>query len=35
VPGVDLGYAAETELQLNALISWVRKQSEVDPNAKP
>jgi hypothetical protein len=32
VPGVDLGYAAETELQLNALIDWNRKQAAIDPN---
>ena len=30
----DLQYTAETELQLNALISWVQKQSAVDPNAR-
>ena len=35
VSSVDLGYAAETELQLNALIDWVQKQEAVDPNAKP
>ena len=33
-PGPDLEYTAEVELQLNALISWVQKQSAVDPNAR-
>lgn len=28
----DLGYTAEVELQLNALIDWTRKQAAVDPN---
>ena len=31
----DLGYTAEIELQLNALIDWNRKQAGIDPNAKP
>ena len=30
----DLLYTAEVELQLNALVDWVRKQSAVDPNAR-
>lgn len=35
VPGdqPDLRYVAETELQLNALIDWIKRQSAVDPNA--
>ena len=32
--GPDLGYTAEVELQLNALIDWNRKQAAVDPNAR-
>ena len=34
VPGdqPDLGYTAEVELQLNALVNWTRKQAAVDPN---
>ena len=31
----DLGYTAEVELQLNALVDWVQRQTGVDPNAKP
>ena len=36
VPGVepDLEYTAEVELQLNALVDWVRKQAAVNPNAR-
>ena len=33
-PEHDLLTAAETELQLNALISWVQRQTGVDPNAR-
>lgn len=29
----DLLYVAETELQLNALIDWTRRQAAIDPNA--
>ena len=30
----DLQYTAEVELQLNALVDWVQRQTSIDPNAR-